>query len=88
MHRFDAAASSLPFSAFSLSTHGLGLADALELSRALGALPPKCILYAIEGGRFEAGAPLSPAVAFATEDVARRLQTELEDQSPAEQAHA
>ena len=63
VHRFDAAAGPLPRDRFGLSTHGFGLAEAVELGRALGRLPPACVVYAIEGLSFEAGAPLSPAVA-------------------------
>ncbi len=32
----------------SVSSHGMGVASALELGRALGALPPSVIVYAIE----------------------------------------
>jgi hydrogenase maturation protease len=73
VHRFDAAAAPLPQHAFTLSTHGLGLAEAIELARALRQLPQRCIVYAIEGACFEAGAPLTPAVADAVADVAQRL---------------
>lgn len=77
VHRFDVTAAPLPQGIFSLSTHGLGLGEAVELARALGGLPPQCIVYAIEGGSFEMGAPLSPAVAAAAEAVAGKLRTEL-----------
>jgi len=71
--RFDAAAAPLPQHTFGLSTHGLGLAEAIELARALRQLPPSCIVYAIEGACFEAGSPLTPAVADAVAEVAQRL---------------
>ncbi len=77
IHRFDIGAGSLPQTAFSASTHGFGLAEALELARALGALPPRCVVYAIEGAAFDVGAPLSPAVATAIEIVAGRLRAEI-----------
>jgi len=70
-------AATLPRHAFGLSTHGLGLAEAIELARALGALPPRCVVYAIEGASFEAGAPLTPAVSDAVADVALRLEAEI-----------
>jgi len=75
--RFDARAAPLPEQAFAVSTHGLGVAQALELARALGELPGCCIVYAIEGGTFEPGAPLSPAVAAAVAEVGERLRREL-----------
>ena len=78
VHRFDAAAAPLPAQAFDLSSHGLGLHHALELARTLGVLPHDCLVYAIEGARFEVGAPLSPAVAAAATELARTLMKELE----------
>jgi len=77
VQRFDAAAAPLPQDALCLSTHGLGLAEAIELARTLGQLPPRCVVYAIEGTSFEPGAPLTPAVADAVADVARRLMAEI-----------
>ena len=81
--RFDLAAGPLPEAAFGLSTHGLGLATALELARALGQLPPRCIVYAIEGTSFEVGSPLSPIVVEAVSAVADRLRAEIAELEPA-----
>jgi hydrogenase maturation protease len=72
----DVAASPLPAGLFALTTHGVGLAEAIELARALGTLPPRCTVYAIEGEAFGLGAPLSPAVAAAVVDVAARIAAE------------
>lgn len=77
VRRFDVSAGPLPQAAFGLSTHGFGLAEAVDLARALGQLPPRCVVYAIEGASFAEGAPLSPAVAAAVADVARRLGAEI-----------
>jgi hypothetical protein len=60
-----------------ISTHGFGPAAAVELARALGLLPRRSVVYAIEGTSFEAGAPLSPPVAAAVAEVARRLCDEV-----------
>jgi hydrogenase maturation protease len=79
VRRFDAAAARLPSVAFGLSTHGFGLAEAIELARVLGQLPPRCVVYAIEAARFEAGAALSPPVRAAAAEVARRLCIEIAD---------
>jgi hydrogenase maturation protease len=81
VRRFDVTAASLPHGVFGLSTHGLGLAEAIELARALGGLPPQCVVYAIEGGSFEMGAPLSSAVAAAAKEIAAQLRAELAGQS-------
>jgi hydrogenase maturation protease len=79
LHRFDANRAPLPAARFGFSTHDMGLADALELARALGALPARCIVYAVEGTNFEAGTSLSPAVAQALHVVAERLCQEITD---------
>jgi hydrogenase maturation protease len=77
VRRFDVRAAPLSQEAFSVSTHGLGLAEAVELARALGQLPDRCIVYAIEGHSFEPGAQLSPAVAAAIIEVCSRVQGEI-----------
>ncbi len=42
------------------STHSLGVADAIGLARALGALPSRLVIYVIEAGHFVVGERLSP----------------------------
>jgi hydrogenase maturation protease len=61
IRRLDAA-SPMPLRMRECSTHGLGVAEALAMARALGVLPPHCVLYAIEGESYELGAPLSQSV--------------------------
>lgn len=68
--RFDVTAEPLPPSLSVTSTHALGLGDAIEIARSLDQLPPRLIVYAIEGARFQAGAEVSPAVAGVVETVA------------------
>lgn len=77
VRRFDVHAAPLPQRLFGLSTHGFGLAEAIELARALDHLPQHCVVYAIEGETFEPGAALSPSAVAAVEDVARRLTFEI-----------
>jgi hydrogenase maturation protease len=76
-HRIDVANAPLPSSSFGLSTHGFGLGAAIELARVLGELPPRCVVYAIEGQCYAAGAPLSDAVGSAVVAVAAQLRAEL-----------
>ena len=87
VRRFDVGAAPLPQRVFGVSTHGFGLAEAIELARALGRLPPRCVVYAIEGSSFQAGAPLSPPVAAAVANVARRLLAEITGQQDREDGH-
>jgi hydrogenase maturation protease len=79
VRRLDVSATPAPTGLFGLSTHGFGLAEAIELARALARLPPRCVIYAIEAASFEIGAPLSPAVAAAVEEAAARLRIEIAD---------
>jgi len=77
VRRFDAATLPLPPATFGVSTHGFGLAEAIELGRTLGRLPRRCIIYAIEAKSFAAGASLSPPVAMAVAETVLRLRAEL-----------
>ena len=77
VHRLDAGASELPAELFRASTHHVGLAEAVELARALGRLPERTIVYGVEGGSFRVGEELSPAVAAAVEPVAAAVREEV-----------
>jgi hydrogenase maturation protease len=78
VHRFDALAKPLPARMFaSTSSHAFGLAEAVELGRALGRLPGALRVYAIEGASFQAGTEVSPAVDSAVDRVVAELAPEL-----------
>ncbi len=77
IHRLDCAAGETPPAAASASSHGLGVAEAIALARALGSLPQRCVVYAIEGVAFTPGAPVSAPVQEAVLAVARRIAEEL-----------
>lgn len=51
------------------STHSLGVAAAIGLSRALGTLPARLVIYAIEAGHSREGEGLSPEVDQAVHEV-------------------
>jgi len=55
----------------------LGIADAVELARALGRLPGRLIVYGNEGETFDAGVELAPAVAAPVALVAGSLREEV-----------
>jgi hydrogenase maturation protease len=77
VHRVDASVEELPAGLFRASTHHFGLADAVELARALGRLPGRTIVYGIEGEDFDAGAVLTPEVATAVPEVAASIRREV-----------
>ncbi len=78
IHRVDPASEELPRELFATSTHGFGLADAIELARALDRAPQTIVIYAVEGACFDAGAVMTQAVAAAAEATARLVAAEAE----------
>jgi hydrogenase maturation protease len=77
IHRYEAHRHSLPADTFGLSTHMIGLAEAIELSRALGELPKTLIVYGIEGKTFEFNHPLSREASFAINAVVNAIAESL-----------
>lgn len=76
VHRVDARSVALP-AAHASSTHGLGLAQAVELARRLGTLPPQLVVLGIEAASFAPGDALSPPVAAALPALVARVCAEV-----------
>lgn len=76
IHRLDATRVPVPSRFFHYSTHAFSVAEAVELARALNQLPPRIVLYGIEGQDFAAGENLSPAVAAAVDELLHRVREE------------
>jgi hydrogenase maturation protease len=72
--RFDAVSGPLPARSVRSSTHAFGVSDAIELCRALGRLPERLEVYAIEGASFVAGDRLSSAVEQAVAELVDELR--------------
>jgi len=77
VHRFEAADGRLPQGASLPSSHAFGLAEAIALGRELQTLPKTVVIYAIEGACFDIGAPMTPEVASAVNEVAERIIEEV-----------
>ena len=77
VYRFDPAVRMIPAGFFHYSTHAFSVAEAIELARSLGILPPHLIVYGIEGADFGAGPGLSQPVAAVVPDVVTRIESEL-----------
>ncbi len=77
VHRLEAGRQSIPAACFRPSTHTFGVAEAVELARALRQLPPRLVLYGIEGKTFAAGAGLSPEVDRSVAEVVERVRHEV-----------
>ena len=77
LHRLDASEHELPQDLFRRSTHHVGVAESVELARVLGRLPGRTIVFGIEGGSFEIGDELTPAVAAAIDHTADAVRAEV-----------
>lgn len=62
IHRLDAARDEIPRGLFHYSSHAFGVAEAIAMARELHVLPPRVILYGIEGKEFGDGVGLSDQV--------------------------
>ena len=67
IHRMDASKEPIPSKFFSCSTHDFGVAEAIEMARALDQLPRQLQLFGIEGKNFQPGEMLSAEVERAME---------------------
>ena len=63
--RLDASSAPIAWPRRGISSHAIGPAETIELSRALGTLPARVIVYGIEGAGFAAGTALSAPVSRA-----------------------
>lgn len=77
VHRLDAGAQRIPSDFFNYSTHAFSVAEAVEMSRVLGTLPSRMVIFGIEGKDFAAGADLSPEVAAVVAEVVDRILEEI-----------
>ena len=77
IHRLDAQAEAIPQELFRFSTHAMSVAEAIELARTLALLPPKLVVYGIEGKDFRTGAGLSPEVERGVPELVEQVLQEL-----------
>lgn len=79
LERFDASSAPLPARRLRpASSHAFGVAEAIELARALGRLPRRLVVIGIEGESFEAGAEPSASAAEGAARAAALARLELE----------
>jgi len=77
IYRFDSHKQLIPTEFFNYSTHAFGVAEAIELARALKQLPQNLIVYGIEGKCFESGIGLSLEVEKSALEVVKRVQQDI-----------
>jgi hydrogenase maturation protease len=79
--RFDLARQALPEEFNLYSTHAFGVAQAVELARALGKLPRHMRFIGVEGENFDAGEELSPALSKAKNAIISEISNSLAAQT-------
>ena len=77
VRRLDATVAPIPATYFRHSTHLLGIAEAIELGRALGKLPSRLVVIGIEGASWDPEEAMTAAVARAVEEAAAAVLDEL-----------
>ncbi len=77
IRRLEAGVQAMPKDLSRCSSHGLGLAEAVELGKALGRLPRRLVIFAVEAATFEQGAGMSPQVTAAADAVVRNVEAEV-----------
>ena len=78
VHRWDVSREGINAKFLRCSTHNFSVHDAVEMARALGKLPPRVLVFGIEGHNFEPGAELSPPVEAALNAVTVQVQETIE----------
>jgi len=82
LHHVDVRDGPLPRDLRLASTHAVGVADALELGRALGRGPRRVVVLGIEGAAFVMGAEMTPAVTESLDALVAAALDELEVEEP------
>lgn len=77
LYRWNAARESLPVDIFPASSHSFGVAQAIELARALGQIPPVSIVYGIEAKQFDLHAELSLELLESLDAIVQQIQIDL-----------
>ena len=76
MHRFEVGTQPLDCSIRLCSSHAVGVAEAVELARVLGRLPPRLVIYGIEAVGFQPGTGLRDPVAASLPRLVRAMSGE------------
>lgn len=82
IYRINAHEQQVPRDFFSYTTHAFSVAEAVEMARTLGQLPPTLIVYGVEGKEFSEGIGLSPIVEQAVQAVLEKIVGEIYAATP------
>ena len=75
--RIDANKEIVPTKFFHYSTHAFSVSEAIELARVMNVLPPKLVVYGIEGNNFVAGTTISLLVQETAHKIIEQLIKEI-----------
>jgi hydrogenase maturation protease len=78
--RIDAHKDIVPIKFFHTSTHAFSVAEAIEVARAMNTLPPRLLVYGIEGANFSAGVTVSHGVQESGKQVVEQILSEIRDE--------
>jgi hydrogenase maturation protease len=78
IHYLDANEKPIPTKFFSCSTHNMGVAEAVELSRSFDQLPKYLGIFGIEGKDFSPGEGLSKEVEEAMDQAVKQISEKIE----------
>jgi hydrogenase maturation protease len=76
IYAFSGESSTIRTAAWTCSTHGMGVAEAIRLSRTLGVCPAKLCLYGVEAVRFDWGEAMTPEVSAALPALVARIEAD------------
>ena len=82
IHRIDARAQRIPTGLLRYSTHAFSVGEAVELARAMNRLPPRMVVFGIEGERFDEGTVLSRVVQGSVDIVVDLVLKQLRTAAP------
>jgi len=81
VRRIDVWKEAVPPEYFHYSTHAFSVAEGVELSRTLGQLPARMVIYGIEGKSFSAGVTVSSKVQKGIAEVTALLAEEIKKEA-------
>jgi hydrogenase maturation protease len=73
-HVYEVAVADLAEASTAATSHGVGLGATVDLARALGRLPARLVVLAVDGTDFGFGTGLTPDVAAAVDPIVRRVR--------------
>ncbi|MCK4574162.1 MAG: hydrogenase maturation protease [candidate division Zixibacteria bacterium] len=81
LHTVDVSDEEIPAEQMHFSSHSFGVAEAIEVARALGCLPARLTIYGVEVGSIEPGVDLTTDVRGAAGELVHRIMAAIDSHS-------